>query len=414
MRTVNREGDLSGGRHHAHAAGGIYPPKALTGQVKKGPRREAVPPSRDLRNKIEPLLAGADVRINGGRPWDLRVHNEAFFASLLADGSLGLGESYMDGWWDCDRLDEFFHRILRTNLDGAVRARLDFFDGLRAKVLNLQKPSRAFQVGQRHYDIGNDVYRAMLDRRMIYSCGYWQQATSLDEAQEAKLELICRKLQLRPGMRVLDIGCGWGGTARFVAERYGAEVVGITVSREQLKICRETGRGLPVTFHLEDYRNLVGRFDRILSIGMFEHVGYKNYAAYFQVARRCLKEGGLFLLHTIGGNRSRTRIDPWIERYIFPNAVLPSARQISEAVEGSFVIEDWHSFGPHYDTTLMHWFANFQAKWDDLREEYGDRFHRMWKYYLLSCAGSFRARKNQVWQIVLSGDGVPGGYQSIR
>jgi cyclopropane-fatty-acyl-phospholipid synthase len=368
----------------------------------------------NFRNKIEQLLSFADIKIGGNRPWDLQVHNDDFYARLLAEGSLGLGESYMDGWWDCDRLDKFFHRILRAELDTKVKTRTEFFEVLKSKLLNLQKPSRAFQIGQRHYDIGNNLYRYMLGERLIYSCGYWKNASILDEAQEAKLDLVCRKLGLRPGMRVLDIGCGWGGTAKFAAERYQVEVVGITVSEQQAKFGKELCRGLPVDIRLQDYRNIEETFDRILSIGMFEHVGYKNYTTFMRIVRNCLKDRGLFLLQTIGGIRSVTRNDPWIERYIFPNSMLPSAKQICSAIEGVFVLEDWHSFGPDYDKTLMEWFRNFHENWDILKEYYDERFYRMWKYYLLSCAGSFRARKNQLWQIVLSANGVPGGYRSMR
>lgn len=360
------------------------------------------------------LLEPADVQVNGDRPWDIQIHNDAFFARVLAQGSLGLGESYMDGWWDCESLDQFFCRILRAELDTKVRSWPALFEGLKARFVNLQTPSRAFLIGKHHYDIGNDLYKCMLGERLIYSCGFWEHASSLDEAQEAKLELVCRKLDLQPGMRVLDIGCGWGGTARYAAERYHVEVLGITVSEEQVAEARQTCRGLPIEIRYQDYRSLEGTFDRILCVGMFEHVGLKNYATFMDVVRRCLKEDGLFLLHTIGVQQAAARCDPWIARYIFPNSKLPSAREICTAVEGRFVMEDWQNLGAHYDRTLMHWFRNFQENWGSLRDGYDERFFRMWKYYLLSCAGAFRARANQVWQIVLSPKGVPGGYRIAR
>jgi cyclopropane-fatty-acyl-phospholipid synthase len=367
-----------------------------------------------LHKKIEHLLSFADVRIGGDRPWDMRVRDDGVFARVMAYGSRGLGESYMDGWWDCDRLDEFFYRILKARVDERVKLRTEFFDILKSRLMNRQKGSRAFGVGRRHYDIGNDLYRSMLDNRLIYSCGYWSDASTLDEAQEAKLDLVCRKLGLRPGMKILDIGCGWGGAAKYAAERYDVEVLGITVSEEQARLGKEMCRELPVEIRLQDYRNLTGTFDRIFSLGMFEHVGYKNYAVFFRVVKSLLKEDGLFLLHTIGGNRSVSSNDPWLDRYIFPNSMIPSARQICHHAEGLFVLEDWHGFGPHYDTTLMHWFENFHENWDDLKKDYDESFFRMWKYYLLSCAGSFRARKNQLWQIVFSPNGVPGGYRPVR
>jgi len=370
--------------------------------------------SRSFRARTEELLALADVRIGGPRPWDLTVHDDRLYARVLAHGSLGLGESYMDGWWDCDALDEFIHRILRANLDERVQPWKDALRVLRARLTNLQKPSRAFQIGRRHYDIGNDLFSRMLDRRMIYSCAYWRDAATLDEAQEAKLDLVCRKLGLRPGLRVLDIGCGWGGTARFAAERYGVSVLGVTVSAEQAAYGQRLCEGLDVEIRLQDYRRVEGTFDRVLSIGMFEHVGYKNYARFMRSVRQRLADDGLFLLHTIGGNRSVRRNDSWTDRYIFPNSMLPSTRQIAAAIEGTFVLEDWHGFGPDYDRTLIEWHRNFARHWPELEARYGERFRRMWTYFLLSSAGGFRARKNQLWQLVLSPHGVPGGYCAPR
>jgi len=367
-----------------------------------------------LRRRIEKLLSSADVAIDGARPWDLQLRDERLFARVLIHGSLGLGESYMDGWWECGRLDEFFYRVLRAELDSRVAPWIEVLEDFRARLLNLQRPGRAFQVGQRHYDTGNELYAGMLGERMIYSCGYWRDASTLDQAQEAKLTMICRKLDLRPGMRLLDIGCGWGGLAKFAAERYGVSAVGITVSREQMKLGRQLCRGFDVDIRLQDYRNLSGEFDRVVSVGMFEHVGWKNYSTFMRVVRNHTRDDGLFLLHVIGGNRAQTTPDPWTGRYIFPNSMLPSAGQIGASIEGTFVLEDWHSFGAHYDRTLMEWYRNFDEHWPSLKDRYGERFYRMWKYYLLSFAGSFRARKNQVWEIVLSPHGIPGGYCRSR
>jgi cyclopropane-fatty-acyl-phospholipid synthase len=366
------------------------------------------------KRRIEQLLEGTDIRIGGERPWDVRVHDERFYRRVLAEASLGLGESYMDGWWDCDRIDEMMTRVLTAGLERRLMARVLALDVARAKLLNLQNRRRAFTIGERHYDIGNDLYERMLDSRMIYSCGYWRNTHTLDEAQEAKIDLAARKLDIRPGMRVLDIGCGWGGTARFFAERYGCEVVGVTVSKEQVAYAEERKDDLPVEIRLQDYREINETFDRIVSIGMFEHVGVKNYSTFMRTVRRLLKGDGLFLLHTIGGNTSVQQGDPWMSRYIFPNSMLPSAKQITTASEDVFVMEDWHNFGAHYDTTLLQWVSNFEAAWPELRERYDERFYRMWKYYLLSSAAGFRARKNQLWQIVFSPTGVRGGYQSIR
>lgn len=368
--------------------------------------------TESFRRRVENLLHYADVTINGSRPWDLQVKHPDFFRRVLAKGSLGFGEAYMDGWWDSESPDQLLTRLIRAELDRKIKSLVVVYDAVRAKLINRQKRRRAFVVGEKHYDIGNDLYMKMLDKRMIYSCGYWKNATTLDEAQEHKLELTCRKLHLKPGQRVLDIGCGWGGTARYMAERYGVEVVGATISGAQAELAREQCAGLPVDIRLVDYRDLDGRFDRIVSIGMFEHVGPKNYRTYFRKVAELLEADGLFLLHTIGGNTSAHQTDPWIERYIFPNGVIPSAQQITSAFEGDFVLEDWHNFGPHYDRTLMAWHENFVKAWPGLNRSYDERFRRMWSYYLTSCAAAFRARDKQLWQIVLSKGGIPGGWDA--
>lgn len=364
------------------------------------------------RSRIEALLAPADIRVNGDRPWDLQVHHEALFRRVLAYGTLGFGEAYMDGWWDCAAIDEMTARAWRANLPARLKPWRDLPRIIQARLSNVQRGLRSFAVGKRHYDIGNELYSHMLDERMMYSCGYWRRAHTLDEAQTAKLDLVCCKLDLQPGQRVLDIGCGWGGAARYIAERHDVEVVGVTVSEQQAKLARERTASLPVTIRLCDYRDMREPFDRIYSIGMFEHVGYRNYATYFDVVRRCLAADGLSLLHTIGSRRSTTRTDPWIARYIFPNSMLPSASQITAASEQRMVLEDWHNFGVDYDRTLMAWHRNAEAAWPQLDpQRYDERFRRMWRYYLLTCAGAFRSRTLQLWQIVFSRDGLSGGYQ---
>jgi cyclopropane-fatty-acyl-phospholipid synthase len=368
-----------------------------------------------LKVTSEKILSLAGIKINGNNPWDIKVHNEKFYRRVLTQGSLGLGESYMDEWWECEKLDEFFYRILSFQLERKVKQNLRLlFRLLMSSILNKPSKRKAFQIGEKHYDIGNELFKNMLDKRMVYSCAYWKDAGSLDEAQEAKLDLICQKLRLQPGMKILDIGCGWGSFAKYAAEKYQVQVIGVTVSKEQVELGNSFCKGLPVEIRFQDYRDVNDTFDHVVSLGMFEHVGYKNYRTYMNVVRRCLKDDGLFLLHTIGGNESVTTTDPWIGKYIFPNSMLPSIKQIGRAIEGLFVMEDWHNFSADYDKTLMTWYRNFQKNWDKIRSKYDKRFYRMWKYYLLSCAGSFRARKNQLWQIVLSKTGVPGGYIAIR
>ncbi len=360
------------------------------------------------------LLEPADVVLGGSRPWDIVVHDPRMPARVLAQGSLGAGEAYMDGWWDCERLDDMLARLLRSGLDRRLRTADAIRKSLLALLRNPQGLRRAFIVGRSHYDVGDDLFERMLDPRMIYSCAWWEGASDLASAQEAKLDLVCRKLGLERGMRVLDIGCGWGGAARFAAERYGVTVTGITVSQNQAATAAARCRDLPIEIRLEDYRRLTGRYDRIWSLGMFEHVGVRNYRRYLRKVRELLAPDGLFLLHTIGSNRSVRRTDPWIEKYIFPNSMLPSMAQVARAAERLWVIEDWHGFGPHYDRTLLAWLHNFDAHWPELAARYGERFRRMWRYWLLGSAAAFRARRNQLWQFVLSPHGVPGGYRAVR
>ena len=367
------------------------------------------------KNVTEDLLKGTDITLNGDAPYDPQVHDERLYGRILHKGSLGLGEAYMDGWWDCDQLDEFFTKLLSAELEKKVKG--DF--GIAFKIAltaltSMGRKSKAFEVGEAHYDAGNDLYRAMLDTRMAYTCGYWKEADNLADAQEAKLDLVCRKIGLTQGQKVLDVGSGWGSFTSYATEKYGVAATGLTVSKEQKLYSDQNYKDLPIETRLQDYRDIEGQFDAVVSLGMFEHVGYKHYRTYMEVMHNTLKDNGLFLLHTIGCNTSVRGTDPWIDKYIFPNGMLPSIGQIGSSIEGLFVVEDWHNFGSDYDKTLMAWHNNFEARWPLLRQKYDERFYRMWRYYLLLCAATFRARKNQLWQIVLSKKGVPGGYQSIR
>lgn len=363
---------------------------------------------------VEDLVSQADIRINGSRPWDIKVRNTDFYKRILQEGSIGLGESYMEGWWECDALDVLFEKILLAKLDEKAPKNLhDLARIAGARLFNLQSRKRAWIVGKEHYDIGNDLFFRMLDPYMQYSCGYWKNATDLYSAQQNKLRMLCEKLQLQPGMTLLDIGCGWGGLAEYAAKNYNVQVTGVTISAEQQKMASARCRGLDVSIELMDYRDLDTQFDRIVSVGMFEHVGPKNYATYFNVVDRCLKPGGMFLLHTIGANKSDNNVDPWINKYIFPNGCLPSVRQIATASEPHFVIEDWHNFGADYDLTLMAWHTRFNRSWPQISDHYSVSFKRMFNYYLTSCAGAFRARDIQLWQVLFS-RGVSGGLYVYR
>lgn len=357
---------------------------------------------------IRELLEKAGIEIGGSAAHDIVINDRRFFARVARDGALGLGESYVDGWWDSPAVDEMITRIHRANLPDYIRKNWKYMAGLlKTRVRNLQSRKRSFQVGEHHYDIGNDLYQAMLDKRMVYSCGYWRDAKNLDEAQEAKLDLVCRKLGLREGMRVLELGCGWGSFAKYAAENYGVEVTGYSVSKEQVALGCDLCAGLPVDLRLADYRDAQGCYDRVVSIGIMEHVGYKNYRTYMQIVDRCLAPGGVSLIHTIGSPVSESAPDPWTQKYIFPNGQLPSIAQLAHAMEGLFTFEDLHTFGPHYDPTLMAWYRNFTAAWPTLKSRYDDRFYRMWTYYLLMSAAAFRARYIHLFQIVMARSDSP-------
>ena len=367
------------------------------------------------RAVFEKLLAKADIKINGSRPWDITVTDERLYGRALRQGNLGVGEAYMDGWWDSAALDQFIAKVLGAHLEQNVQFTwTDLFSMAKAYIFNLQTFSRATEVAEKHYDLDIELYKAFLDPYNQYTCGYFKDTDNLNVAQEQKLELICKKLQLKSGDRVLDIGCGWGGFSKYAAEHYDVSVTGITLSKEQLAYAKEFTKGLTVDLRLEDYRNLHGQFDKILVCGMIEHVGYKNYRELMEAAHRNLAPDGLFLLHTIGYPESIVAGDAWMNKYIFPNGLTPSLAQLATAAEKLFIIEDLHNFGAYYDKTLLAWFTNFDAAWPRLKGKYNERFYRMWKYYLLTCAGAFRARNIELWQIVLSKNGVPGGYAGVR
>ncbi|MBA2541987.1 MAG: cyclopropane fatty acyl phospholipid synthase [Deltaproteobacteria bacterium] len=369
--------------------------------------------SQRARDVCVDMLASAGITVGGSQPWDITVRDERLWTRILRDGTLGGGEAYVEGWWDSAAVDQTIERLQRIKGIDALRDNWKILPHLiKARVFNLQTIRRAFGNGQRHYDIGNDLYEAMLDRRMLYTCALWSTgAKTLEEAQDAKLALVCTKLDLRPGMRVLDLGCGWGGFAAYAAERHGVEVVGLTVSKEQVRYAKENYQQLPVDIRLDDYRNATGTYDAVVSVGLMEHVGPKNYRGYMELVDRCLAKDGVAFVHTIGGNRARAHIDPWFDKYVFPGATLPSLAQLVTAMEGILIPEDIHNIGEEYDPTLMAWFERFDAAWPQLRGRYDDRFYRMWKFYLLASAGSFRARAQQLFQIVMTrrGTRAPAG-----
>ncbi len=358
------------------------------------------------REIVENLLRAAEIEIDGPRPWDIQVHDERFFPRALAGGTLGLGESYMDGWWDCAALDEMCCRAIRARLDERFSYSLRNLCALATSlVINRQTRRRSRRIAEQHYDLGNDFFQAMLDPWMQYSCAVFREGDDLAAAQERKLEMICQRLQLRPGDRLLDIGCGWGGLAKYAAENYGCTVLGLTISREQQEFAANWCRGLDVRIVHRDYREIEGKFDRAVSIGMVEHVGFKNYRTYLSAVARSLGKDGRFLCQGVCNPISSWQLDPWIRRYIFPNSLLPSLARLTKAAEGLFLVEEVRNFGPHYDPTLMAWEEKFRRAWPRFAEHYDERFRRMWRYYLLSCAGAFRARSLQVYRILYRKEG---------
>ncbi|HAB54234.1 MAG: cyclopropane-fatty-acyl-phospholipid synthase [Ignavibacteria bacterium RIFOXYB2_FULL_35_12] len=365
---------------------------------------------------LKDILALADIKINGNNAWDIKVKNDNFYRKVLAQGSLGLGESYMDGWWECDDLDELFFKILKAELEHKIIPLKLLYMVFKSKLLNLQSKKRSSRDVGYHYNLGNILFQNMLDKHMTYSCAYWKNANTLDQAQEAKLKLICDKIYLKSGMTLLDVGCGWGSLMKYAAQNYGTKCTGITLSQDQVELGSKLCEDLPIDIQIKDYRDIKGEYDRVVSVGMIEHVGSKNYKTFFKIINNCLKDDGLFLLHTIGTLNPKTaNADPWTNKYIFPGGELPTAQRIAKAAEGLFVMEDWHNFGIDYSKTTKAWFENFNRNWEKIKSEnYDERFYRMWKYFLLSQSGAFRARRNHLWQIVFSKHGVQEGYTSVR
>ena len=374
------------------------------------------------KHKVTELLEAAGIGINGQHPWDLQVHDERLYQRVMTEGSIGAGEAYMDGWWDAEKLDEFFTCVQRARLDREIRKPSTIFVALLSRFSNQQSRRHSRRVAEQHYDLSNKLYEAMLGPTMQYTCAYYGAdgtgADSLDAAQRAKLALVADKLHLEPGMRVLELGGGFGELGRYLAAERECEVVSYNISRRQVEYARKLCKGLPVDIRRQDYRDAADiseHFDRVVSVGLMEHVGPKNYHGFFELIKARLKANGLALVHTIGGNTSRTAADSWITKYIFPGGVLPSEAQLTNAKEGLLVLEDWHNFGPDYDRTLMAWEANFLEAWPELKQSEGldERFYRMWRYYLNMSAGGFRARGMNLWQMVFSHGDVPR-YVPVR
>jgi cyclopropane-fatty-acyl-phospholipid synthase len=374
--------------------------------------------NRLFKPLFESLLSGSGVRVGGDRPWDIRVNRDRLYRRALR-GSLGVGESYIDGDWDCEALDELFRRVLSSDARRypLVRA-AEGLKALQARFTNLQTKRRSRAVAEEHYDLDHRMYALFLGPWNQYTCCFFDGTDDLERAEVRKLELICDKLELRPGDRLLDIGCGWGGLAKYAAQVRGCEVTGISLSDQQIRYAVEYTKGLPVTIRKLDYRDLpasgLAPFDKISIVGMIEHVGYKNYATLMGVVHQMLKPDGLFLLHTIGNCERTQVVDPWIEKYIFRNSMAPAMSQLADAAEGRFVIEAWENYGQHYVPTLQAWYDRFNANWDRIRalataKPFDERFRRMWNYYLMSCKAAFEVEQLHLWQLVMTRRGSGRG-----
>jgi len=408
---------------------------------------------------IKRIFSSFGVDINGDKPSDMKFNTNKMWYRMvkyhIGIDRLAVGEGYMDGLWDCDDLQTFFEKVFLESHYAFNKHSMrvsKLVHSLPLLAFNLQSKSRCKKDISSHYDIGNDLFKLMLDRSMNYSCGYWTKnaflnptigenelqvktntlCETLDEAQLNKMLLIARKLNLSPGMTILDIGCGWGYLAKFLAINFDVHVLGITISKEQIKYATTTdleqheldflripglkseGTGT-FKFELRDYRDTKETFDRIVSVGMLEHVGKKNYDEYFKICHRNLKDDGLALIHTIGVCHDFVpQVEPWCNKYIFPGGMTPYQHQIVKATFGRFVIEDWHNMGYNYYRTLNVWHKNFLKSWPQLEGKYDQRFKRMWEFFLCSSAALFKTRRLNLWQIVLSKDGFQGGYVSLR
>ncbi len=350
----------------------------------------------------------------------MRLTDPTLYRSLFFNPELAAGEAYMDG-----RMS-FENSTLRDFLTLFSVNRLSLGSYPLQKVLRtvsrgLKRFQQANPIGKaqknvaHHYDIGNDFYRLFLDRGMQYSCAYFtSDDNTLEEAQQNKLRLIASKLDLKPGQKVLDIGCGWGDMALYLGRMADVQVVGVTLSKEQCKLANEKAKALGladrVRFELRDYRDLTERFDRIVSVGMFEHVGVHHYGEYFAKVNELLTDTGVMLLHSIGHMSPPGTASPWLRKYIFPGAYSPALSEVFTAVEqNSLWVTDLEFLRVHYAKTLAHWVSRFEANRAKVAEMYDERFCRMWEFYLISCEMMFRTGSQLVFhmQLAKKRDAVP-------
>ena len=380
-----------------------------TGAVDREFGGEKTKSDRYATRLLSNILDEAGVTLDGPEPWDPQLNDPRAVRRMIGGGSLGIGEAYMDGEWDCDRLDELARRIMLV--DGVDRLLAGWRKALHLvydKLVNRQNQQRATAVAELHYNLDARFFEQILGESMVYSCAYWRDADSLTEAQLAKLDLVCRKLDLQPNDRLLDIGCGWGSLANHAAEHYGCEVVGVSIAAEQVAFAKERFTNPKIRFVCDDYRSLpeydLKPFDKIASVGMFEHVGTRNYETFMNIVDKQLRTGGRFLLHTILGKGQ----DPWLTKYIFPNGVLCDLQTIMKSVPTSLVLEDLQNLRSDYGKTLHAWYDNLNAAREVDERLQDDRFYRMWRFYLLTSVGGFTAGSRlQVDQMLFTKGGAP-------
>ncbi len=346
-----------------------------------------------LRRPVEHIFSRAGVSINGTKPWDIRVNDNRFYRDVLINGSLGLGESYMRQQWTTDDLEGLFYRLCSSDLEKTSRRiPSQHFSRLFDFFINRQSHARAKSNAEHHYNLGNDLFFEFLGKFKNYSCGYFENADTLDEAQAAKMHKLCQLLDLKKGDRLLDVGGGWGEFAKFAATQYDCDVTSINIAQEQINHAREHCRDTAVEIVKSDYRDMTGTYNKIAVVAMFTHVGHKNYRVFMQTMSGLLEPGGKMVMETVGGLESKTRCEPWTDKYIFPGGLIPSMEQIDHSVRGLFKRDSVHEFGHHYAVTLQHWHRNFIEAWPRLRAHYSESMRLMFEYFFLSVAGDFRAK----------------------
>lgn len=358
----------------------------------------------------------------GGIPdtmWNhIEILDKSAWTDIITKGNLGIAEAYMHNKLKVDPLPFFISVLNDTSIGTRRKEGTDYLGmvmqavalptDLMGLLTNQQTRELSSRVTKQHYDAGNDLYEKMLGPSMSYTCAYWKDAKNLDEAQFNKMDLIRRKLELQPGMKVAELGMGWGTAANHMHKYGNVDVTGVSLSEQQVKWAQENLAKEGLRFIWSDYRDHcedpkhMHTYDRVYSIGMLEHVGYKNYAPFFKCIKALLKPDGLAVVHSIGEPDFVSASDPFLDKYIFPGAVIPAMSTITAGFENDFILEDWQNFGFDYSLTLAAWNENANVFFKENPDKYTPEFQRMWEYYLKMCEALFVTRINQLWHFVLS------------